>query len=353
MIKTIKITNFQSHKDSTLNLHKGINVFTGPTNNGKTAIVRLLNWVVNNEPGGESFRSNWGGETSGTIITDESICVTRIKDKGKNLYVLGFAGLDEIYKSFGQGVPVEISESLNILPINIQSQMDPPFMLSQTPGEVARYLNEIVNLKDIDISVYNLNKEHRENVQKLSNLKSQLHAQNETLKKYRWIRSTDIKLKRFEKLEQEVKDIQERKNNLTLLLVNLKETNNKLDQFPDIKLMKKKVISLDQLMAEIKELKNKKENLFDLIVEIKKSNRRLQQFTNLQLIGCKINNLDKSLVNLNELKNKKIKLFDLLAEIKESCHISKNTERELCILKEKFNDEFPNICPLCDQEVKT
>jgi exonuclease SbcC len=214
MIETIKITNFQSHKDSVLVLHEGINVLTGPTDNGKTSVVRALNWVVNNEPKGDSFRSNWGGETCVEINMDVGSRVERIKDKGVNLYRITFSGLYEDFKSFGLGVPEEVTEHLEILPINMQFQMDSPFMLSQTPGEVARYLNEIVNLQDIDISVYNLNKISRENNQRLSNLESQLYTQKESLKEYNWIRSADIKLKKVEKLEQEMEDLQERKNRL-------------------------------------------------------------------------------------------------------------------------------------------
>lgn len=305
MIKTIKITNFQSHKDSTINLHRGINVLTGSTDNGKTSAVRLLDWVANNRPGGESFRSNWGGETSGSIEKNNGIEVIRKRDKKDNIYILKIDRKEEIFRSFGQGVPEEINQALNILPINMQFQMDSPFMLSQTPGEIARYLNEIVNLKDIDTSGYNLNRVSRENTQRLSNLESQIHTQKESLKEYRWIRSADIKLKKAEKLGEEIKKIQNRKNRLESLLGSIKETNEKLKQFPNVKLIKEKIAHLERLLAQIDELKKDKERLSGSLSAIKKSG-------------------------------------DYIKSIGE----------ELANLKEKFNQEFPDICPLCEQEVK-
>jgi exonuclease SbcC len=304
MIEKIKIANFQSHKDSVLNLHEGINVLTGPTDNGKTSIVRALNWVVNNEPKGDSFRSNWGGETCVEINMDIGSRVERIKDKGVNLYRITFSGLYEDFKSFGLGVPEEVTEHLNILPINMQFQMDSPFMLSQTPGEVARYLNEIVNLQDIDISVYNLNKISRENNQRLSNLESQLYTQKESLKEYNWIRSADIKLKKVEKLEQEMEDLQERKNRLGCLLEDIKETNKNLDKYINIGLMKKKIACLEELLVEIVALRKGKE-----------------------------------------------KLSRLIAGIEETGNNIKSIQKELADMREKFNNEFPDICPLCEQEV--
>ena len=48
MIKSLHIQNFQSHKKTTLKFHKGINVVIGQSDSGKSAIIRALNWTINN-----------------------------------------------------------------------------------------------------------------------------------------------------------------------------------------------------------------------------------------------------------------------------------------------------------------
>ena len=44
-IKKILLKNFQSHKDSVIECHEGLNVFVGESRNGKTAIQRALDFV--------------------------------------------------------------------------------------------------------------------------------------------------------------------------------------------------------------------------------------------------------------------------------------------------------------------
>ena len=56
MIKKIKIENFQSHRDTELEFSKGVNVITGLSNSGKTAIIRAFQLLKNNRPLG--FRYN-------------------------------------------------------------------------------------------------------------------------------------------------------------------------------------------------------------------------------------------------------------------------------------------------------
>ena len=67
MISQLTLRNFQSHKASRLRFHPGVNVITGPSDSGKTALLRALLWAVRNRPSGDAFRSHWGGDTSVTV----------------------------------------------------------------------------------------------------------------------------------------------------------------------------------------------------------------------------------------------------------------------------------------------
>jgi exonuclease SbcC len=53
MITQLNITNFQSHVKSVLKLSPGINVICGPSDSGKSAIIRGLRWVIENQPTGK------------------------------------------------------------------------------------------------------------------------------------------------------------------------------------------------------------------------------------------------------------------------------------------------------------
>ena len=49
MIKKIRIRNFESHEDTTINFQEGFNLIVGKSNSGKSSIIRALNVVVNND----------------------------------------------------------------------------------------------------------------------------------------------------------------------------------------------------------------------------------------------------------------------------------------------------------------
>ena len=86
MLSCLSIENFQSHEHSFLEFSKGINVITGSSDSGKTAILRALYWIIWNRPQGDSFKSWWGGDTKCSLVIDKKFGITRSKDKD-NLYL--------------------------------------------------------------------------------------------------------------------------------------------------------------------------------------------------------------------------------------------------------------------------
>lgn len=151
MIKKIHIENFQCHKDTTIHLHQGLNIFVGLSNHGKTAIVRAIRWVTENRPSGNSFRSNWGGKTKVLLRTNDGVV---IRAKGKSSY---YKVGNLVLQAMGQQVPEEVSRLLKWSDVNIQHQMDSHFLLSRSAGEVSRFFNSVINLEVIDRSMSNIN----------------------------------------------------------------------------------------------------------------------------------------------------------------------------------------------------
>ena len=150
MIEVLKLKNFQSHEKSSLEFCGGVNCIVGSSDSGKTALLRALNWVINNRPTGDSFRSHWGGDTVVDIMLDEQL-IRRERTKKTNLYLIDSAyDPKEEFKAFGTDVPEEVTKVLNFSSLNFQNQMDAPFLLSSGAGEVVRYLNQVVDLDVID-----------------------------------------------------------------------------------------------------------------------------------------------------------------------------------------------------------
>lgn len=155
MIRRLLIKNFQKHKKLDLKLGK-ITTFIGPTDAGKSAIIRALRWLFFNKPNTTGL-ARWG--TTSTVVKAKVEGHTITRQKGKaNTYKLN----DEEYRAFGAGVPPAISDILNLSELNIQQQAEAHFWLSDTPGQVGRSLNKIVDLSIIDYTINELQKRSRE-----------------------------------------------------------------------------------------------------------------------------------------------------------------------------------------------
>ncbi len=154
MLTKIRLKNFQAHADTILDLVPGINAIVGKSDSGKSAILRGLYWLNNNRPGGTGMVSFWNRNKAGEPKEETSVQVDidgvqikRLRTKEVNGYQIGDAKPLEAVRS---DVPGEVSSLLNMGEVNIQKQMDAPFLLSETSGEVARFFNRIIKLDSID-----------------------------------------------------------------------------------------------------------------------------------------------------------------------------------------------------------
>jgi AAA15 family ATPase/GTPase len=126
LIKSVRIRNFQSHKDSELIFNPGVNTIIGTSDQGKSSIFRALNFCITNKPDGTAFVSNWCKNKKGNINsnTDVSIqidddTVSRVKGKD-NKYILN----DKELTAFNKAVPDDVETVFGLTDINIQHQAD-------------------------------------------------------------------------------------------------------------------------------------------------------------------------------------------------------------------------------------
>lgn len=169
-ITRVRLENFQSHADSTINLEPGINLITGSSDAGKSAILRGVNWVLHNKPGGKGFIRHGAGEARVTVTFSDGTTVQRVRGASRNAVLIKKPGGEEsAYDKFGTDYPPEVLDALGNPPneerqgpISYAEQMSPYFLVSLSPTELPRVLAEITRLDDFQDAADSLSKKARE-----------------------------------------------------------------------------------------------------------------------------------------------------------------------------------------------
>lgn len=357
MIKSLEIKNFAAYKKAKLNFSKGLNFIISPSDKGKSAILKALVWGLTNKPNSSGFRPLfWDGDTQINIdlFNPEDISIKRVKGKTKNYYeLLNYYNQENfIFKSFKQDVPEEIKKIINISDINIQRQIDSPFLISFSSGEVARYFNKIIGLDKIDNSLKYINTKIRSKNSLIVSEKNNLKEYRGKQKEYDWIKEAEKILIKAEVLEEEI--INKKQNNKILKKL-LEEINynklilTKFKNLDEVELLIKKADKLDN------ELIKKEQNLLNLetiVEQIKDCKTSIDSYKN---ILKQKENIDKVFIlkeDINNLNNKKRKISLLFREIKRTKQEYKTLSHNIKIIEKKLKEITPDICPLCNQKIR-
>lgn len=223
---SLKITNFQSHVDTTVDIvENGINAIIGPTDAGKSAITRAFELLALNRPSGEKYRTHGTKQT-----TVEWQGVKRVRgNSSENLYEVD--GVE--YKALRTGVPRQVTEKLKLTDINFRPQHAAYFLIDDSPGAVARAMNELADLGLIDYTTAELKSQQRENSALVGVKVKDYDKKQEEAKSIAWAVDANIDLAVIEAIETTIESITVAVNELSGITRQLQELEDKLNSYPD------------------------------------------------------------------------------------------------------------------------
>lgn len=214
MLERLNLENFQTHERLDLDLNHPVTVLIGPSDAGKSSVLRALRWLCTGQAP-KSPMPTWGSDNVKVMLTADGRAVERSKGKNGNSYALDSKRFDAVGKD---NVPEEVAALLNVAEQNFARQHQSHFWLADTPGEVSRQLNSIVNLGLIDDSLAAAASELRDARHAEQTAKERLEQAQAKERELAWVEEANTDLQRIERIAERLNSKQRQSEELTTAL---------------------------------------------------------------------------------------------------------------------------------------
>jgi len=154
MIEKVIIENFQRHKYLEVELDKGFNCISGPSNVGKSAFVRAVAFCLFGKPWSSDWVREGASYCTVTVKFSDGRQITRKKGANVNEVTIKCGDEEERFTSFGTDYPERVQKFLGFASsdleafcnLNVAFQLDPPFFLSSPPQTRVVLLDKLTSL---------------------------------------------------------------------------------------------------------------------------------------------------------------------------------------------------------------
>ena len=237
-ITSVTLKNFQAHKDTTVQFDKGLNIIVGESNNGKTSILRGILWAIDNQPLGNDFIMAGENDCSVTINFSDGTYIERGRTvKNTGYYQIRYIDdngkyIDQTYRGFTNAVPIEVANvhqmpKVNITKdiethLNVLSQLDGPFLLTESPLVKASAIGRITGTHVIDAAIKESNKTIQSNRKLAKSYSEDLQQKENERKQLPDIKSMEAFAKKYAYI---VKYITKLNDSVIKLNANLQQIN--------------------------------------------------------------------------------------------------------------------------------
>jgi len=148
-IKKVKIENFQSWKEVEVDFDS-FNIIEGKSSSGKTAIIRAILMVLQND-----WDTSWlrKGENKAkvSLFYDDGTVLIRCRGNENSVVLMDNNGTSQKWvKDIATNYPPEIDDVIQMDGYNFSSQFDGHFFIGLSPNKRAEALGEFSDLSKID-----------------------------------------------------------------------------------------------------------------------------------------------------------------------------------------------------------
>jgi exonuclease SbcC len=167
-IRRVSLVQFQSHELSYFEFDPGLNVIVGPSDSGKSAVFRALRWALYNEPRGTDFVQVGARECRVTVTMSDGAEITRevllSKSAARHRYLVTLPDqATQVFEAFGATIPTEVIRAHGMpevlldtdkqVALSIGSQLEGPFLLTETGSTRARAIGRLLGVHVVDAAL--------------------------------------------------------------------------------------------------------------------------------------------------------------------------------------------------------
>lgn len=313
-----RIRNFQSHPDTTVDFAPGINAFIGESDQGKSAVLRGILWAVDNRPSGDAIVSDWARDEKGVLTDECSVTVEsdagtlrRIKTKGRNGYDVNGLKLDAIRT----GVPTEVASFFGIESVNVQRQLDPPFLLADSGGARARFFNQLIKLEEIDQTMSAAESLRRATAGAIKPLEAEIASTEAALGVLEGLPAVQEKAQALLVDEDRLRALEARKAALTAVLTSLRESRELVNRFRGLDAIEAAADTLADLAGELGQKSRRYNGIYGALKALREARDGLLRLPFVPGIESRLDDVDVDLLLLSRERARRDGLREVLSAL--------------------------------------
>lgn len=352
MLKNLEVHNFQSHKHTSIEFDKGMNVITGVSDSGKSALFRALIWALKNRPSGEAFKC-WSAKPSDVVdvaLEFDDGWFAKIRDKNKNKYTTE----EGDYEALRSDVPEPVQKIANIADYNIQTQLQPYFLLQDSPGERAKKLNELVGLDIIDRIFKKLNAKITNTKQDIIRTSVDIKTFEGHLDEMSYLDSAELLITKLcQSIDKHTKDV-ERAGSVRSAIEKLTELDTKIEQQSRILHFEKEYLRIKNEIDKWKFQTNKSNILWVCVNSYKKIQEDLDADIEWLAVEKPYKAIMKKLDAILDATGTRNRLHEDVGNVEYLSEQIDYVAKNIPALEQLYSDTLKaaGVCPLCKQSTK-
>lgn len=338
-----------------------------------TSILRAIRWCLDNDPKGSDFITTGRDDCSVTVVFDDGTSITRKRTRndsgtydvvGKTIQPDGTVSKwTQTYKGFANNLPIEIM-NIHQMPkvnltkdicthLNMMSQLDGPFLVTESPQVKAAIIGRLTGTQIIDLGIKETNKKILSNSKTIKTYTQEKTDRENELFRYqylpfyeRYVRGFDLickycesKMNTITNVEMILDELYQRRKVINDITNNIVQIQNNIDMYNIM-------LAIKTYMAKQLEIIDMYNELKDAMLHIKSLQKQIKWLIILTSFRSFVDSANLKVGLYGQLANGYTRATSLHQQISDNTNLCNNLTAEIAVIetaKKCFSDIYKYV----------